>query len=103
MFIARSSHWVRAPHSGILSIKKKIGERVEKGQILGIISDPFGKQKIEILARKTGIVIGSVTLPLLNKGDAVFHIATFRNSNAVEENVDLFEEHLDLAAEDRFS
>lgn len=103
VFIARSSHWVRAPHSGILSIKKKIGERVEKGQVLGIISDPFGKQKIEILARKTGIVIGSVTLPLLNKGDAVFHIATFRNSNAVEENVDLFEEHLDLVAEDRFS
>lgn len=102
VFIARSSHWIRAPHSGILSVKKKIGELVEKGQVLGIVSDPFGKQEIKIRAKRTGIIIGAVTLPLLNKGDAVFHIATFKDANAVEENVDLFEENLHSEDDERF-
>lgn len=102
VFIARSSHWIRASHSGILSIKKKIGDRVKKGQVIGVISDPFGHEKFEILARRTGIIIGAVTLPLLNRGDAVFHIATFEDANAVEEHVDLFEESLNDGDPERF-
>lgn len=95
VFIARSSHWVRAPYSGILSVKVYLGERVKKGQVLGVISDPFGREKHEIQARRTGVVIGMVTLPLLTRGEAVFHVASFEDANAVEEHVDLFEEQLD--------
>lgn len=103
VFVARSSHWLRAPHSGILSANHKIGERVKKGQILGVISDPFGQEKHEIVASKTGIIIGAATLPLFNKGDAVFHIATFDNSSMVEESVDMYEEQLELEKRERFS
>ncbi|USO05544.1 MAG: succinylglutamate desuccinylase/aspartoacylase family protein [Rhodospirillales bacterium] len=102
VFIARSSHWIRAPHSGILSSKKKIGQRVKKGQILGVISDPFGREKHEVLARRTGIIVGAVTLPLVNKGDAAFHVATFEDASAVEEHVDMFEEQLDSGHGARF-
>jgi len=102
IFVARSSHWLRAPHSGILSAKIKIGDRVKKGQVLGVISDPFGREKYEIMARNTGIIIGAVTLPLLNKGDAVFHVATFKDSNVVEEHVDQYEDQLGLQTDDRF-
>ncbi len=101
-FIARSSHWIRAPHSGILSVKTKLGARVKKGQTMGIISDPFGREKFEITARRTGIIIGAATLPLLNSGDAVFHVATFEDANAVEEHVDIFEEALDTEENNRF-
>lgn len=102
VFIARSSHWLRAPRSGILTIKKKLGEKVTKGQVLGVISDPFGCEKHEIIARRTGIIIGSATMPLLNRGDAVFHVATFEDSKAVEENVDLYEGRLEDASFDQF-
>ncbi|GJL86283.1 MAG: succinylglutamate desuccinylase [Micavibrio sp.] len=102
VFVARSSHWIRAPHSGILSAKATLGTRVKKGQILGIISDPFGREKHDITARRTGIVIGMATLPLLNRGEAVYHIAAFEDSNAVEEHVDLFEEHFDSDDNVRF-
>ena len=102
VFTARSSHWVRAPHSGILSVKVNLGERVKKGKVLGIISDPFGQEKHEIIARRTGIVIGMATLPLLNRGEAAFHVATFEDSNVVEEHVDIFEEQLDSGNGDRF-
>lgn len=90
LFIALSSTWVRAPQSGSLRQIKHIGHRVQKDQVLGYISDPFGGNKIEIKASCTGIIIGAVTMPLLNKGDAVFHIASFDNSKEVKEQVDDF-------------
>jgi hypothetical protein len=102
VFVARSSHWIRAPHSGILSMKKKLGERVKKGQTIGIISDPFGQQKVDITARRTGIIIGATTFPLLNSGDAVFHVATFEDAHTVEEHVDIFEETLETEDKNRF-
>ena len=101
MFVAHSSHWIRAPHSGILSVKVSLGARVKKGQVLGILSDPFGRDKHEIIARSTGILIGMATLPLLNRGEAAFHVATFENSSVVEENVDIFDEQLDDSEQDR--
>ena len=73
LFIALSSTWVRAPQSGSLRHVKHIGNRVTKGQLLGVISDPFGGNKANVIASCTGIIIGAVTMPLLNRGDAVFH------------------------------
>lgn len=102
VFVARSSHWLRAPHSGILSSKVALGARVKKNQVLGVISDPFGREKHEIIARRTGIVIGVATLPLLNRGEAAFHIATFEDSNAVQEHVDIFEDRFDGEDLERF-
>lgn len=102
VFIARSSHWLRAPHSGILSTKKSIGDRVKKGQVIGIISDPFGKERHEIIAKRTGIIVGAVTMPLLNRGDALFHVATFEDSKVVEEHVDQLEDNLEMENSARF-
>ena len=95
IFVARSSHWLRAPHSGILSAKTKLGERVKKGQVLGMISDPFGKYAHQIIAKRTGIIIGAVTMPLLNRGDAVFHVATFEDATLVEEHVELLDDSIE--------
>lgn len=97
LFIAKSSKWIRAPQSGSLSQIKYIGDKVKKGEILGMISDPFGTNRCEIEAKFSGIIIGAVTMPLLNRGDAVFHIATFENLSQVSEQVDDFlDETLDL-------
>jgi hypothetical protein len=94
IFIAKSSHWIRAPHSGILASRKRIGDRVKKGETIGIISDPFGHHKHEIHAKACGIIVGAVIMPLLNEGDAVFHIATFEDPLLVEGHVDQFENQL---------
>jgi uncharacterized protein len=87
VFVARSSYWERAPHSGSLHIKTKLGSMVKKGGLLGVISDPYGDNRVDVIAQKTGIVIGMTTIPLLNSGDAAFHIACFEDSEAVEESV----------------
>ena len=87
-FIARSSYWVRAPRSGTLIPRKKVGDKVRAGELLGVISDPFGTHRFEVRTKSTGIVLGQSRLPLMNEGDAVFHIATFEDAEAVQESVE---------------
>lgn len=74
-FVAKSSHWQRAPQSGIFIAAKKLGNRVTKDEVLGNISDPFGKNSIEITSNLTGVIVGRTTLPLVNRGEAIFNIA----------------------------
>jgi len=74
-FIAKSSHWQRAPQSGILTAKKKLGLRVERGEVLGTISDKFGDNEAEVIANYTGVLVGRSNLPLVKRGEALFNIA----------------------------
>lgn len=75
IFVAKSSSWVRAAHSGIHIARQTLGKIVKKGDILGEISNPFGDHKILVKSHEGGIIIGMSKLPLVNKGDALFHIA----------------------------
>ena len=88
--ITKSSYWVRAPISGSLRTKIKTGHTVDAEQILGYLSDPFGKNRTEVRARKSGVIIGMAVMPLVNNGDALFHIATFDDNDMAEE---LLEQH----------
>ncbi len=75
IFLANSSSWVRSPVSGIHVPKVTLGKIVKKGEVLGEISNPFGDHKTIIKSHENGILIGMSKLPLINKGDALFHIA----------------------------
>lgn len=86
VLIAHASHWIRAPHSGSMSARKHIGNKVRKNEVLAIISDPFGTKKYYVKARKDGIIIGMVMMPLVNNGDALFHIATFDGGGGNDED-----------------
>lgn len=90
--IARSSTWVRAQESGILRALVPLGGRVKKGTLLGVVADPFGETEKQILANFSGIVIGRTNLPLVNEGDALYHIARFEDIHDVESQVDEFQE-----------
>lgn len=93
--IARSSSWMRAPDSGILRAMVPLGGIVKKGTLLGIVSDPFGTRDALLTASFSGIVIGRTNLPLVNEGDALYHIARFEDIQEVEAKVDNFQdEHL---------
>jgi predicted deacylase len=87
-YIAKSSHWVRSPISGIFLARKKLGERVNKGDMLGYITNPFGDHRKPIPSPYDGIIIGNSLLPLANEGDALFHIARFEaDTTPVEEEL----------------
>ncbi len=89
-FTANTSTWTRAPISGVLRVKVRLGAGINPGDVLGIISDPFGENEIKVTATHKGIVIGRTNLPLVNEGDALFHIARFTKPGEVAERVDAF-------------
>jgi predicted deacylase len=72
---SRKTGWVRAGVSGIGRIECALGARVEAGERLGVISNSFGRRLTSIKATRSGIVIGRLEAPLVNRGDAVVHIA----------------------------
>lgn len=67
--------WIRASRSGIFHLNVKLGDRVEKKQLLGIITDAFGETSTKVRASETGIAIGHTQNPLVNQGDGVVHLA----------------------------
>jgi predicted deacylase len=90
--VARSSYWVRAPDSGILRAMIPLGARVKKNTLLGVVADPFGETEANVRALYSGIVIGRTNLPLVNEGDALYHIARFEDIEEIEAKVDEFQE-----------
>jgi predicted deacylase len=78
--IVRSSIWIRAPQSGILRAVVPLGSPVERGTLLGLISDPFGRNEVEVKARADGVLIGRTNLPLVHEGDALFHIGHLKGT-----------------------
>ncbi|MCP4010496.1 MAG: succinylglutamate desuccinylase/aspartoacylase family protein [Proteobacteria bacterium] len=93
--VARNSHWVRAPQSGVLRMVVPLGAQVSKQQIIGRVADPFGEQEEVIRADESGIVIGKTNLPLVHEGEAVFHIARFKQPKSATESVEAFQEEHD--------
>ncbi len=87
---ARSTSWVRASESGVVSMKLPLGTRVTEGQQLAIISSPLGDEEEPVLAPFAGIIIGRSNLPLAHEGDALFNIAEFKSASKAEALVDDF-------------
>ncbi len=81
-YVCKSSKWVRAPAGGLLRTFRAEGERVESGDLLASVADPFGAVETEILAPHTGVLIGRAILPVVNEGDAIFHLAELSASAA---------------------
>jgi predicted deacylase len=91
--LAKSDFWVRAPVSGILRAQAGLGDAVKKGQVLGVIGDPFGEQETPVTAPASGVVIGRVMLPLIYEGEAVFHIARVETPGETASAVDQLAVH----------
>jgi uncharacterized protein len=69
------THWVRADRGGIVDLHVGPGEPVEVDQPLWTVTGPFGRERSQKVSPYEGVVIGMTTLPLVNPGDAVLHIA----------------------------
>jgi uncharacterized protein len=73
-----STTWVRAPDGGILHSVRRAGDRVGKLEPIGVISDPLGEETVSVVSEDDGIIIGRTNLPIVNRGDALFHIARIK-------------------------
>ncbi|WP_353950838.1 succinylglutamate desuccinylase/aspartoacylase family protein [Knoellia sp. S7-12] len=73
--VSRRSGWLRARRTGIVHLDATLGQRVEVGDRLGGLSNSFGRTLRLVKADRAGVIIGRTTAPLVNRGDALVHIA----------------------------
>lgn len=73
-----ASTWLRAPEGGILHSVRRIGDRVGINEPVGVISDPLGASQVAVYSEDDGIIIGRTNLPIVNRGDALFHVARLK-------------------------
>jgi len=74
-YIAHQSGWVRAPSSGFVSHRFNLGDWVEAKDVLAIINGQYGDPVGEVVAGLEGIIIGKQNIPLVQEGEAMYHIA----------------------------
>ena len=94
-FISHASAWERAPAGGILRTPCHLGTVVEKGDHLGVVADPFGESEAVVEARYSGVLIGRTNLPVVNQGDALFHIARVSDRDEVSDVLTQIQEDID--------
>jgi uncharacterized protein len=73
--LVRHTTWVRARRTGILRTRVQAGQKVDRGEVLGVIADAVGGSATVMHAPLAGLVIGHTQHPLVHRGDALFHLA----------------------------
>lgn len=95
-FIAKSSVWMRAPDAGSLRFNKRLGSYIKKGDVIGVISNAFGRHKTSVIAQHAGVIIGIINMPLVMPGDAIVHIAMFENPREVKKEIEFLDDEIDI-------
>lgn len=72
----RTTRWVRARRAGLMQLEAELGQKVERGEILGLISDALGNRSTRVTAPSAGHVIALNQNPLITQGEALVHIAS---------------------------
>mgnify|MGYP006278532201 CR=1 FL=1 len=93
--LSTGSRWVRAPVGGLMRSFHNVGDAVEADELLGMISDPFGEVDIEVTAAEPGLILGRSNLPVVNEGDALFHIARLAPRDDPEQTLERMADHLE--------
>ena len=66
--------WIRAKTAGLFNAFVHNGTKVTKGQVLGDITDTYGETSVKVKAPMDGYIIAINNFPIINRGDAIFHI-----------------------------
>lgn len=72
--IIERSTWVRARAAGLHYAHFRNGSPVEAKTVIGTVSDPYGAHEVKVKAPNTGFIIGINNNPVVNRGDALFHL-----------------------------
>ena len=94
-YIANSSGWLRANASGVVNHLVQLGDQVTRGDTLAEIGSPYGEILGIVTASRSGILIGKQNIPLVQEGDAMFHIAYFKEDDeAVADHIETVQDLL---------
>ena len=75
-----------------LDLRARLKKRLSHAGVSEIdIDRAADKLRVTIHTSRPGIIIGRSTLPLVNEGEALFHVATFESTKHAEEVVEAFQ------------
>ncbi|MGB3591762.1 MAG: succinylglutamate desuccinylase/aspartoacylase family protein [Nonlabens sp.] len=80
--IIEDSKWIRAKYSGLLHPKLPYGKKVNKGDVLATITDPYGKLRYNVKAPNAGYLINVNYSPMVYQGDAIFNLSEHEEQEA---------------------
>lgn len=84
--VARKTLWVRARRGGMCQMSVALGQQVTKGQRVATVFHTLARGDIAVRARTSGLIIGLLNHALVNRGEAIAHIAEpLRSSDAAME------------------
>jgi predicted deacylase len=92
---SKKSAWVRAEHDGIARYYVTLGQTVKTGDIMAHIYSPYSDFEVAIEATFDGVVIGRNNLPLVNEGEALFHVAEVSSLDEAEKTLDAISDEVD--------
>lgn len=94
---SKKSSWIRAEHDGIARYYQGLGQIVTAGDVLAHIYSPYSDFEVAVHAPFSGIIIGRNNLPLVNEGEALFHIAEVSELAEAEKTLDAISDEVDNA------
>ena len=74
-YLIEKSKWLRAPFSGMFQLLIENGTWVSAKTLLAKITDPYGDFEKKVYAPFDCYIFSVNTAPIVNKGDAIFHIS----------------------------
>jgi predicted deacylase len=82
------SRWLRVNEGGIFLTKRKLGDTVEVGEVLGTVTDPLTNERGTVIATIQGRIIGMAVPQVVIPGFAAFHIGVEAPGTLDSESVD---------------
>ncbi|MCZ6695698.1 MAG: succinylglutamate desuccinylase/aspartoacylase family protein [Acidobacteria bacterium] len=73
--VVKVTERARSEHGGIADVLVEPGQIVYQGEAIASITNPFGREVSMVTAPVTGLILGITTVPMVNPGDAICHIA----------------------------
>lgn len=99
VFLARSRRWLRSHCAGAVTLRKRLGNHVQKGELIAEVYDPYDllAGAVEtVTAPDDGVIVGLNRCPVVYEGDALIHVAEHEAaSDMADEMVAVTEQLLD--------
>jgi len=82
------ARWLRAETGGILFSRVAVGDKVNKGDVLGTVTDPITNRRSEIRAPQDGRILGMALNQAVIPGFAAYNVGIQKSSEEVSQTVE---------------
>jgi len=72
--LLQKRQWLRAPIAGMFHYTIENGAAIQKGEVLGYLTDTYGQTSLPLKAPAKGYIIATNNFPIVKRGDAIMHI-----------------------------